>query len=309
MARIRTVKPEVYRHEGLYEIEKRTGLPIRLFWIGLFAVCDRAGRFKWRPGSIKLDVLPFDDVDVALILDELWMADFLVRYKVGDEEFGCIPTFLEHQVINAREAQSKIPSYSDPNCEVLTRDPRVTETHVHAHVMHVHARGEGKGRERKGKGREGNGLSEKPRVTHASAEDRPALPDQTPSALIPSSQLSLDSSQSKKPHGFIQRYCDLWAERYGEGYPPITAQDAGIAKRLMKTLSNAEAGLFLEAYFSMPDAWVVKSRHPLGVFEKRLKEIALYARSGAFTTNRQVYQQDDLASNMILLQKVRSETP
>jgi len=157
VARIRTVKPEVYRHEGLYEIEKRTGLPIRLFWIGLFAVCDREGRFKWRPGSIKLDILPFDDVDVSAILEALWTAGFIVRYRSGDDEFGVIPTFLQHQVINSREAKSSIPSPSDQKCEVILHNSRVTETHVHARALHVHAQGEGKGREGKGKGREEEG--------------------------------------------------------------------------------------------------------------------------------------------------------
>lgn len=304
MARIRTVKPEVYRHEGLYEIEKRTGLPIRLFWIGLFAVCDREGRFKWRPASIKLDILPFDDVDVSAILNELWMAGFLVRYKSKGEEFGCIPTFLEHQIINHREAESKIPPYSDPNCEVLTRDPRVTETPGHAHVTPGHARGEGKGRERKGK--EGNGLHAKPRVTHASAEDRPVSPDQTPAALIPIE--SLPSDVGIKSKAFIQKYCDLWALTHREGFPPITGQDAGVAKRLMKTLTVDDAHIYLEAYFSMPDAWLVKSKHPLPIFETRLKEVAVYARSGAFTTKRQASQQDDMASNFLLLQKVRQES-
>jgi hypothetical protein len=43
--RIRTVKPEFFKHEKLFDLEKETGLPIRLAWVGLFAISDREGRF------------------------------------------------------------------------------------------------------------------------------------------------------------------------------------------------------------------------------------------------------------------------
>ena len=46
MARIRTVKPELFRHEELFLPEKESGLPLRLSLIGLFTVADTKGRFK-----------------------------------------------------------------------------------------------------------------------------------------------------------------------------------------------------------------------------------------------------------------------
>jgi hypothetical protein len=36
--RIRTVKPEFFRHEELYELEKQTGLPLRLAFIGVAVI-------------------------------------------------------------------------------------------------------------------------------------------------------------------------------------------------------------------------------------------------------------------------------
>ena len=224
MARIRTVKPEVYRHEGLFEIEKRTGLPVRLFWIGLFAVCDREGRFKWRPGSIKLDVLPFDDVDVSALLDELWAAGFLVRYRFKNEDLGCIPTFPSHQVINSREAQSKLPPPSDKNCEVLTYQfSGSTETHVHAHVMrthahetHVHAQGEGKGREGKGRERKGTGREEEGRVVALAPAN-----DESLGGPASDSKLNLSEPVSPKsevellrilPRHVLQKWADLYSD-------------------------------------------------------------------------------------------------
>jgi hypothetical protein len=69
MGRIRTVKPEVFCHEELFELEQETKLPMRLAWIGLFTCCDRDGRFVWRPRTLKVAILPYDDVDFSRVLD------------------------------------------------------------------------------------------------------------------------------------------------------------------------------------------------------------------------------------------------
>lgn len=139
MARIRTVKPDFFRHEGLHMLERACSLPIRVAYSGLWTVADREGRFAWRPRVLKLDVLPFDDVDFEDVLDALWSEGFIVKYEKDGEFYGCIPTWNEHQNINKHEAQSRIP---DPSmCNECAR----TE-------MHMHARGEGKGKEGNRKG-------------------------------------------------------------------------------------------------------------------------------------------------------------
>ena len=63
MARIRTVKPSLFRNEELFNSEKETGLPLRIAFAGLFTAADRDGRFAWKPKELKLDCLPHDDVD------------------------------------------------------------------------------------------------------------------------------------------------------------------------------------------------------------------------------------------------------
>ena len=122
MARIRTIKPDFFRHEELYQAEKESGLPLRLSYIGLWTVADREGRFKWRPREIKLDICPYDDLDFEEVLDALAEYGFVVKYQVEGEYFGFIPTFLKHQVINPREAKSKIP------------DPKDAQSHTCLHV-------------------------------------------------------------------------------------------------------------------------------------------------------------------------------
>lgn len=162
MARIRTVKPELFRHEVLYQLEAETGLPIRIAFVGLFTACDRKGRFKWRPRELKLDVLPYDDVNFSRVLDALATRGFIRKYIVQGVEYGFIPSFLVHQVINNREQQSILPDPPQPTDiqEILTRAPRVGDA---CSTPLVQDQGEGKGREGKGTGREGEG-----RVVNAS---------------------------------------------------------------------------------------------------------------------------------------------
>ena len=182
MPRIRTIKPEFFLHDGLWECDERvaaehgreyTGLT-RLLFIGLWCVADREGRFAWRPRRIKAQVLPYDEVSVDAILEALIDGGFVVRYRVGDETYGAIPSFSEHQSVNQREADSRLPSPDDSEA-VIDTSRACTCTHMHAHAdtcTHMHARGEGKGKERKGKERKGR--ERKGKTGGASAPPRDA---------------------------------------------------------------------------------------------------------------------------------------
>ena len=107
MSRIRTVKPELFKHEDLFDAEQNSQLPLRLAFVGLFTVADREGRFKWRPRTLKLDVLPHDFIDFAAVLDALAHAGFIESYEVDGEKYGWIPTFTKHQRFTGKEAEAK----------------------------------------------------------------------------------------------------------------------------------------------------------------------------------------------------------
>lgn len=109
MARIRTVKPSFFRHYELYQAEQETGLPLRVAYEGLWTVADRRGRFCWCPHEIKLDVLPYDELDFSHVLDALTTRGFIVKYTCNGKVYGYIPTFEQHQVINNRESESVLP--------------------------------------------------------------------------------------------------------------------------------------------------------------------------------------------------------
>jgi hypothetical protein len=163
--RIRTIKPEFFTHEGLYEAEIETGLPIRVAFAGLWCVADREGRFKWEPRRIGVQVLPYDGVDFSRVLDALTTRGFVVMYRVNDACFGLIPSFQKHQVINNRESESVLPDPSSKNVEFIEKyEENHASTTREARDDHA-GQGEGKGREgnKEGKGKEGDGASA-PRV-------------------------------------------------------------------------------------------------------------------------------------------------
>lgn len=139
------MKPEVARHEGLFEAEKETGFPLRFTWVMLPTICDREGRFKWRPRALKQDVLPYDEVDFSAVLEALLARGFVVKYRVGSEWFGCIPTFNKHQQVNAKESVSTLPDLQAAE-ELCTRGART----LHASTQLLDSALDGK----EGKGKE-----------------------------------------------------------------------------------------------------------------------------------------------------------
>lgn len=108
--RIRTVKPEFFKHSGLFDAEIESKLPLRLGYIGLFGFCDREGRFKWKSREMKLDILPYDDLDFEHVLIALEKHKFICKYTLDGVDYGYIPSWHKHQIINNRERDSILPS-------------------------------------------------------------------------------------------------------------------------------------------------------------------------------------------------------
>lgn len=151
--RIRTIKPEFFNHEAIFELEKSTKLPLRLAYIGLWCAADREGRFKWEPRRLGVQIMPYDGVDFSRVLDALATRAFVVQYRVNDVCFGLIPSFIHHQVINNRESASVLPEPPEDLLKSLA-NRRVNDASSTREPRDDHAgSGEGKGRE--GKGKEG----------------------------------------------------------------------------------------------------------------------------------------------------------
>lgn len=116
--RNRFVKPEFFKHGVLYDLEHTSQLPIRLAYIGLWTLCDREGRFEWKPREIKADIFPYEGSveSMARMLDLLRANGFIVQYTVGGRGFGWVPRFKVHQYVNPQEAQSRLP---EPSLDVV----------------------------------------------------------------------------------------------------------------------------------------------------------------------------------------------
>lgn len=124
--RIRTIKPEFFVHDRLYEAEAESGLPLRIAFAGLWCAADREGRFKWEPRRLGVQILPYDKVDFSRVLDALTTRGFILRYASGTGEFGYIPSFSRHQIVNNKERASELPEpilEADSNA-CPTREPR-----------------------------------------------------------------------------------------------------------------------------------------------------------------------------------------
>lgn len=145
--RIRTIKPEFFHHEGLFEAELETKLPIRISFAGLWCISDREGRFKWEPRRIGVQVLPYDGVDFSRVLDALTTRGFIVKYRVGDEWFGCIPSFSKHQVINNKERASILPDYLENGAITEEIDASLTRESRDDNACHKERKGREQGKE------------------------------------------------------------------------------------------------------------------------------------------------------------------
>ena len=136
MARIRTVKPDFFTSEDICALTPYA----RLLYIGLWCEADREGRLVWQPKTFKRRYLPDDNCDADAVCMELLARD-LVRVYGDDDEYAYIPTFLDHQKPNPREAKSTLP----------TPDVHAANLDLHASNPDAHAQGgkEGKGKEGK----------------------------------------------------------------------------------------------------------------------------------------------------------------
>lgn len=133
MSRQRLVKPDFFQHEELYQLEASCGLPIRLAFAGLWTQCDRRGLFEWKPGRLKLNVLPFDACDFCEVLAALESAGFVQSYVVDGRMFGRIPTFVRHQSFHVNEKPDRnIPDPPEPT----TAPPQHSAVTVQAPPRH-----------------------------------------------------------------------------------------------------------------------------------------------------------------------------
>jgi len=148
IGRIRTVKPEIFSDEKLWDLSLETGLPLLQAFEGLWCYADREGRFEWRPRALKTLILPYWEGDFVRALEALERGRYVVRYVVDGQVFGYVRSFSKHQRVNAKEQASILPSPP-----VVTRgNPGVAPVPESSPPVNHPDNGEGNGRELEWKG-------------------------------------------------------------------------------------------------------------------------------------------------------------
>lgn len=122
--RARNLKPAFFVNEALGECDPLA----RLLFAGLWCLADREGRLEDRPKRIKAAVLPYDDVDVILLLDQLEQRGFVARYDVAGQRLIEVVNFRKHQTPHPKEAPAVLPPrmVSDRETPVASREKEST---------------------------------------------------------------------------------------------------------------------------------------------------------------------------------------
>ena len=124
MARIRSVKPEFFKHLELNELEdKHPELRIMLVYEGLWVQADKNGVFYYNSKVLKNEILPYVNFDIIKSLDILEKNGFFVKYESKNREYGYIPNFKKYQfpTKNEKNSPAKYPlpqEYTDKSTSV-----------------------------------------------------------------------------------------------------------------------------------------------------------------------------------------------
>ena len=106
MARARNIKPGFFTNDLLGECQPLA----RLLFQGLWCHADREGRLEDRPKKFKAEILPYDDCDAEILLQELASSGFIVRYQFGGKRYLQVVNFCKHQNPHVKEQESTIPA-------------------------------------------------------------------------------------------------------------------------------------------------------------------------------------------------------
>jgi hypothetical protein len=136
MPRTRSLKQDFFKDEDLCSLP----MECRLFFAGMWCQADREGRLEYRPKRLKVEIMPFDDVDVSAICQKLQNPGidhrpekkFIIIYEVDGQKYIQLLNFKKHQRPHHLEKPSSIPpadkSLKDNNtCQSTSMDVKVPD--------------------------------------------------------------------------------------------------------------------------------------------------------------------------------------
>lgn len=271
MARIRTIKPEFFRHEALQDLEiANPGKYPMMVFEALWGHCDSKGRFEWKPRMLKLDILPFLPFDMSETLDILEKSGMLHRYSVEGKDYGAIETFEKHQRLSGKEVTEgeKFPAEQK---ESTVKQP--------GSVGEIPESQEGKGRERE---EEGKGLSGEP------TENLPVAI--APATEKPDTKLQADCKQT-----WIS-YSDAYEIRY-QTKPVRNAKVNSLVKQFVQRIGSEESPQMAEWFVSHPNGYYVGRMHDFGCLLTDAEKLRTEWATGRLMTQGKARQTDRTGTN------------
>jgi hypothetical protein len=118
MARARNIKPGFFKNDDLAALSPYG----RLLFAGLWTIADKKGRLFDKVKRIKAEVLPYDDVDVEALLQDLHEGGFIKRYSIDLNNYIQIINWEKHQNPHRNEVESEIPEFEDIDMTVFESD-------------------------------------------------------------------------------------------------------------------------------------------------------------------------------------------
>jgi hypothetical protein len=127
MSRIRSLHPAQWTDEQFV-----TCTPLaRLLAIGLRNEADDHGVFEWKPLTIKMRLLPGDNCDVSVLLEELIATEQITRYTAEGKQFGIIRNFMAFQrpkkPVYRYPVPPEFPTGTEPVSPKAELDPQMEE--------------------------------------------------------------------------------------------------------------------------------------------------------------------------------------
>lgn len=102
MARIRSIHPGIFTDEAFASLS----MGARVLLFGIWTEADDHGVFEWKPVSLKMRVMPVDNVSIPDLLIECERADVIKRFSDG-KSYGLVRNFCRYQ-------RPKKPKYVHP---------------------------------------------------------------------------------------------------------------------------------------------------------------------------------------------------
>lgn len=124
MAHVRHIKPEYAVHEGVCQMS----IDARYAHQNSWCHADKNGNFEWKPRSLKLKVMPFDEVNFEALMLQWVKFGFCVRYEVDGQQYGHFPNWEKHQFIGNREKESRYGFPSVAHVRTSTKSSLLEQT-------------------------------------------------------------------------------------------------------------------------------------------------------------------------------------